>query len=129
MERAYTLGEIERLRSVVRLRQIEGWFRGNPETQAQRNLKSPRACWGGYRVPSDLDIMVEEHVRTYMTAGLTADDLLEEEREAWEAQVLQAEELERQWLQNYKEAKKREHQSTTQPRAVREFVATWTGRG
>lgn len=69
MERAYTVAEIDALRSVCKMRWLFGTT--EPGNSFSRSYKA-----------EELDHGVEQLVRTYMLAGLTAGDILEQDRSA-----------------------------------------------
>lgn len=70
-ERAYTVREIDDLRSVLKDRFIWG--------TSFRPYDGRRT--GVSYSPDDLLKTVEEQIRTYMTAGITADDIRKEDAE------------------------------------------------
>jgi len=63
--RSYTVTEIDALRSACETKWLFGSFRTPEGFRVSRNYTG-----------SEKDIGVEQLVRTYMVAGLTADDLL-----------------------------------------------------
>ena len=76
MERAYTVKEIDALREVCRTKLIWGYYTGPQEHHKTR--VGDVVMWsapGSYN-DAELSTKVEEMVRTFMLAGLTADDLL-----------------------------------------------------
>lgn len=70
MERKYSVAEIDALRRAVDNQYLWGRYSG------------PRGdgCSGSFK-ETDKAKVVEERVRTYMLAGITAEDLLAEEKE------------------------------------------------
>lgn len=75
MTRSYTVREIDALRRAVSDHEIWGSYHG----------PGPGAgCSRSYR-EADLTKIVEERVRTYMTAGVTSADLLASEPDPWAA--------------------------------------------
>lgn len=88
MERAYTLKEIDDLRKVVREHYLWQWYHGPvfPTFEATDTLSYGRS--GSSRMSrvfneKDIEKAVEERVRTFMVAGMTADKILEEESESY----------------------------------------------
>ena len=70
-ERAYTVSEIDALRQVVTTR----YMCGSTYFSKFRSSFTSRA----YK-ESDMYRAVEEQIRTYMTAGITANDIIEHDR-------------------------------------------------
>lgn len=66
--RAYTLAEIDQLRAVVKTEYLFGLYAGRPGRMSRSYQEV------------ELNQIVEERVRTFMLAGVTADDLLNEEK-------------------------------------------------
>jgi hypothetical protein len=69
-ERAYTVQEIDHLRRVISEKYVWGSYHGPP---SDGSMSIPY-----YR--RELEVSVENQLRTYMLAGLTADDLLASEK-------------------------------------------------
>ena len=67
-ERKYTVSEIDQLRSAVRLRCIFGTSNSKHWLHAYYAHNS-----------QDMDKRIEEQLRTYMIAGITADDIYKED--------------------------------------------------
>lgn len=63
-ERAYTVAEIDRLREVLDMRYLYG----------TSNLKMINGCSRTCR-PEEKAAIVEQQLRTYMLAGITAEDI------------------------------------------------------
>lgn len=84
-ERAYTVQEIDALRRVVENKELWGRYSGPIDKSVTKT--NPDGSWQTFSTGfsksfkrDELTRIVEERVRTYMVAGLTATDLLEGRR-------------------------------------------------
>ncbi len=130
MDRAYTLKEIDALRRIVEDHYLWGWYHGivvakyQDEDCQSKKIEDPRGSRSNSRSYNEKDMVsiVEERVRTFMIAGLTAEQILEDEEAAYEkacfAKGIFDEEYRRSF---YKVRPSTEHKPL-------EFAATWTGR-
>ena len=77
--RAYTVKEIDDLLSVVHWRVNFGSTYSTPPEKGHENESTTRWGMRSWSIGEE-DKVVNEIVRTYMTAGLTADDIREQDR-------------------------------------------------